>query len=392
MEHPSLWDDFIVRHRVEYAQYLSQCNDEAEDPIPYERFYRNKVSQAKYISPDGLVVTPDSISEFLPPEDQEHTISKEKKEKETSRQKDILLTNGDSHVHRSTEIYQSSSPETSVTAGRAMDGDDMRSVKESVNPRFQQADNHGRTIKTSDSNVTREQTKPQRKAGSGFMRSESPSTKLSSRTNKTRESSNISKDRQKLVIDLTSDLEQQPVSRSPNLSQNPSLVKPSRRSLPWISPSRGKTASVDHRLDIRSAISTPNPSGLHHRHATSTMPSKVASAKPTSVFAEFSQKSPHTDAKSAIPPPSTLENTASIATATPKPASVRKPLDKPAKSSDQSGWAEDEHGPYRAFTKRYEAITPGKGNSFAKEQGQDIGAVKRSAPKWKPVNPFNFEL
>ena len=48
MEHPSLWDDFIVRHKTDYAQYLRRCAEEAEDAIPYELFYRTEVERPRY--------------------------------------------------------------------------------------------------------------------------------------------------------------------------------------------------------------------------------------------------------------------------------------------------------------------------------------------------------
>ena len=73
MEHPSLWDDFIVRHRMEYPQYMSQCADEAVDPLPFERYYRSKILQAKYMSPKGPVVTPINIGEFQPLEPKHYT-------------------------------------------------------------------------------------------------------------------------------------------------------------------------------------------------------------------------------------------------------------------------------------------------------------------------------
>ena len=73
MEHPSLWDDFIVRHRTEYPQYMSQCADEAVDPMPFERYYRSKILQAKYVSPTGPVVTPINIHEFQPHEPKHYT-------------------------------------------------------------------------------------------------------------------------------------------------------------------------------------------------------------------------------------------------------------------------------------------------------------------------------
>lgn len=66
MEHPSLWDDFIVRHRTEYPKYMGQCADEAVDPMPFERYYRTKILQAKYMSANGPIVTPINIRDFQP--------------------------------------------------------------------------------------------------------------------------------------------------------------------------------------------------------------------------------------------------------------------------------------------------------------------------------------
>ena len=48
MEHQSLWDDFIIRHKVDYLQYLRQCAEEAEDAVPYEIFYQTQVEGPQY--------------------------------------------------------------------------------------------------------------------------------------------------------------------------------------------------------------------------------------------------------------------------------------------------------------------------------------------------------
>ena len=62
MEHPSLWDDFIIRHKMEYPSYLRRCVDNAEDPVPYERFYRNEIAKPEFL---GRVVTPKTLHEAL---------------------------------------------------------------------------------------------------------------------------------------------------------------------------------------------------------------------------------------------------------------------------------------------------------------------------------------
>ena len=48
MAHQSLWDDFIVRHKIEYSQYLRRCAEEAEDVVPYEDFYQTEIEEPRY--------------------------------------------------------------------------------------------------------------------------------------------------------------------------------------------------------------------------------------------------------------------------------------------------------------------------------------------------------
>ena len=48
MEHQSLWDDFIVKHKTEYPLYLRRCAEEAEDAISYEDFYQDRIDEPRY--------------------------------------------------------------------------------------------------------------------------------------------------------------------------------------------------------------------------------------------------------------------------------------------------------------------------------------------------------
>lgn len=61
-EHQTLWDDFIVRYKTEYPKYINQCVTMAEDPVPYEQFYRNEVLEACY---NKLVVTRKTLNDAL---------------------------------------------------------------------------------------------------------------------------------------------------------------------------------------------------------------------------------------------------------------------------------------------------------------------------------------
>ena len=46
--HQSLWDDFIVRHKTDYSLYLGRCAEEAEDAIPFEKFYETEIEGPQY--------------------------------------------------------------------------------------------------------------------------------------------------------------------------------------------------------------------------------------------------------------------------------------------------------------------------------------------------------
>ena len=61
-EHQALWDDFIVRHNTEYPKYLSRCTNEAEDPVPYDRFYRDQIEEPRYVK---QIITRKTIDDVL---------------------------------------------------------------------------------------------------------------------------------------------------------------------------------------------------------------------------------------------------------------------------------------------------------------------------------------
>ncbi len=69
MEHRSLWDDFVVRHKTDYPAYLLDCADRGDDPVPYEKFYRDQIDEPKH---HKRILTPanlkDAITLIPPPE------------------------------------------------------------------------------------------------------------------------------------------------------------------------------------------------------------------------------------------------------------------------------------------------------------------------------------
>ncbi|KAL9617922.1 MAG: hypothetical protein Q9204_008449 [Flavoplaca sp. TL-2023a] len=66
MEHKSLWDDFIIRYQMDYPQYLERCVKNFEDPKAYERFYRDEIDEPKFNSRVLLPSTLDRALTFKP--------------------------------------------------------------------------------------------------------------------------------------------------------------------------------------------------------------------------------------------------------------------------------------------------------------------------------------
>ncbi|KAL9041554.1 MAG: hypothetical protein Q9180_001206 [Flavoplaca navasiana] len=62
MEHKSLWDDFIIRYQMDYPQYLERCVKNFEDPKAYERFYRDEIDEPKF---NSRVLLPSTLSRAL---------------------------------------------------------------------------------------------------------------------------------------------------------------------------------------------------------------------------------------------------------------------------------------------------------------------------------------
>ena len=292
MEHPSLWDDFIVRHRTEYPQYMSQCADEAADPMPFERYYRSKIFQAKYVSPKGPVVTPINILEFQP--------HKPKHSTSTTRESSI-----------------SKVPPTSIS--------------------------------------NREQ----------------------------RESKSIE------VIEL-SDQEDffKPVEKAKLMGS--SKPKQVRRSLPWKNSDQvanGQSPCIKH------TVSTPIAFVAQQQSSAKTSVFKDARQKAAPVSPPARKPSARggntSNPSSQSRPRNGVTSTSALDNLHPTPQNSNSNA-RPVRRSKEVNLANDPHSPYNTWARDYQAITPGKGNSYAQEN------ASRPKPKEKrkvgPFDPFMFEL
>ena len=279
MEHPSLWDDFAFRHRTEYTHYLIQCTDEAIDPLPYERFYREKISQTKYSCSTGLVLTRNSILDFLPQEE--------------SRSASLISNQS---VPQSTEVDNEVSAESPTSAGREVANDANNSKK--WLPDSDPIDD-GQISKGNGAGLFSSKTHP---IGPNLPRQQFrlSSHEKSSRSSRNDTRSSFSLGAEKLyqdimdseggnkkeVIELTSDSEDQQSSTRP---RRPATSRPNgkcgRRSLPWTGTNSQSIAKPSDTVKI--AASTPTPSVPTHGRQLSASTSKAGTAKESRPFAAF---------------------------------------------------------------------------------------------------------
>ena len=62
MVNKSMWDDYVIRNKVEYAQYLKGCSEAGDDPMPYEKFYNDEIEGPKYCK---KIITPQSLESIV---------------------------------------------------------------------------------------------------------------------------------------------------------------------------------------------------------------------------------------------------------------------------------------------------------------------------------------
>ena len=43
-----IWDDFVIRQKLEYSDYIQQCMEEGADPLSYEKYYAQKIDEPRF--------------------------------------------------------------------------------------------------------------------------------------------------------------------------------------------------------------------------------------------------------------------------------------------------------------------------------------------------------
>ena len=391
MEHPSLWDDFIIRHRNEYLKYTSQCMEDAVDPDPYERFYRNNIEEPKYTK---RVVTPKTLYEVVrspqPASALEipqlpHVLERNNRiGPDTNKQFDTEAAetgNTSKFVRRKSQDSERRDCSRTGDASRVTLG--RPSSKQDFSETLVCDDRYN-----SDSKFYNAQhIPPIRSRNVNPMNGDIKSLggKLSDAIAGADDSSAVRVKQE--VIDLTEDnRKDRPVAAMKAVSPATPSSRESRRLLPWpTSRKDGKPSSL-HKAGSSMEVPISSPLHSYTKQQVFGGSKSVQSPTPVNTFKDFHNS--RNDGKRPPMSPPIAKHQAST---------LKRPIEVQSEHRSGSRSLQDGHRetkkddlPYRAFKRNYESITPGRGNTYAEKKPVANGShiSSRSSPAKMAGNPY----
>ncbi|KAL8948071.1 MAG: hypothetical protein Q9222_005711 [Ikaeria aurantiellina] len=379
MEHKSLWDDFVIRHKTDYPLYLPRCLEAAEDAKPYERFYRDEIDAPKYFK---RILQPNVLSDLLKTDLPTSVADKLDISTPVAKSKSPILGPDQPTVHPLGRIAPSSPVRSalSVTSGE-------ETVVEPGKP---------------SGMVTRPSRQPHASQPSG-SREKSSQTRVRETSTPKRE-----------TIDLTGEGSSSPEPRTSPIRKDPSLMQHTPRTprkLPWQQDKTASQQSARHEPLSKDQLPIKSPTGrsaLQSAHDVTPSRSTKTSVReeteantrrkvghPSSSQAQKSAQKKLLSESRGVK----VENSMSI-TPTPRKAAVIGSAN--ARQTEQSAgevdeWWKDENTPFREFARCYRGIKPGNGNAWAQEmQGEkkkeEQRPESRPAKSGKAANRLPFDI
>ena len=315
MEHRSLWDDFIIRHAVEYPLYLQRCALKAEDPLPYERFYRNEIEEPEFTK---HIITPKNLQEILGISDQRQTTSPPQQQTQSPAKsvcRDVTPKPGPKSPMKPASLAVSSPRPDFSPATIDLTNDSETSVSSTeIHETTRSSQKRSRPLPWVNFERDDERSSPKRR---NIITGNAVSSHRSSPSLR-------------------------PTLKAPSLTptERPGSLVAQLKEIATVSPLLSRTST---KIQPRH---TQRPSGPG-------TPSK--SAEPT--------RPSH--AKTPLPPTIRPQGTA---TAVPKTAKAKK-----------SDFWKDTDSPFKKFAKAYGAVCPGNGNSYAAVSEKESTAAQKQA-------------
>lgn len=393
MEHPALWDDFIIRHKTDYPAYTHQLIEDALDPVAYEVFYRNYIEEPKYTK---RIVTPKKLQELLPSPHAELVLKGTQVQqvpvKVVEQNSKPQTAQGESKAR----FFNASSTAVATLEGsRELRGHRRIRNKSKIN--IDRGSSHqfswSASSRTENGESDLETDQAQQ---SSKIRSRNVEPRSDAKKGKSEELSDAvggasappSSHAHRKVIDLTEDLEDHPKTATRAISPPTPSARHTRRSLQWAASGSNGTSNLLAKDRKFKAVLNSSPV------------SSTTKKRPCLTTAILSISSPSRDSRSSLgksaskPPPlsKNLEQASKGSTSTTSQSPGRT---HPQHKNDQVGL--DEDTPYRTYKRQWDAIVPGKGNSYAKINNGSHASPKLSTSDRKfeksyTHNPSNLFL
>lgn len=348
MEHKSLWDDFIIRHKTDYPQYCQRCMDNAEDAKPYERFYREEVDEPKYTK---RIMQPTTLCEVFP-------------------------------IHNSTVDATPSASPVKVDSPGAQVGAHSRLAsvptrRTSFVKSFNQSP--GPLLRRPFYEAAAEEAERDRRTPAIQANSPEGPTTNQSHGN--------------VTIDLTGDRSSSPLPAPRALPSGLSCEESVRYS-PRKIPRQKSESTVTEPLSDDKRWSQARKDRVSQHSKWNDMPSTSTTTLPSTSKAATARGVLDVQ---AIPPQSALQG---------KSQQTQLEMDAPvrvtgrevaaatrgskAQSKQQEveldEWWKDDNTPFREYTRLYQSITPGRGNAWAIEKGREESEGKEEGKGKKKGN------
>ena len=360
MEHRSLWDDFIIRHTMEYTQYLQTCALNAEDPLPYERFYRNEIEDPRFTK---RIVTPKNLKEILGIGAQEDSMVSSQQQQHHHHPTQQPLTQQSPNQQR---LFQRSLPYQPLNAD-LQDGSPIPAFKSSPK----------------STSVNASISKPP------VLQ---PTVDLTNASDDEEPKQSMKRTRRSLPWEKSS----QDVAPSPSPLRVPNLGNATS--------GHSLATSIKSMTKVPTSLNMSIPTGSSAKtdvscsSPISPLPRTSSKIKPefirrTSQVGQRASKTPSKSASVSKPPSSdTGHASRDTRTSFSKGASFSKSIT--VNNEQQPIFAENPHhtqnetkkvswkdpdNPFKQFAKAYTAIKPAKGNAFAMEQAKAVAAAKEKA-------------
>lgn len=362
MEHKSLWDDFVIRHKRDYAEYYQQCMDNAEDPNSYERFYQEEIDEPKYTK---RILLPTTLGEVIPIDQTPPAV----------QEPDLVVTK----IKPESPTVQLGA-QTTASPGRLEGSSLVRSpLKES-----------------STSIPTRSVPSLELLSNTSDQISVKRGAKESPERTATLDHPILANSKE--TIDLTGDESSSPtVAPHPGISEIMSkrIGERSPRTIPW--QGRGSATKVNgtrngtqekHRRgspaartlsidpDIDKSPTTPRLGESELAKSRSEVSNRNGTSK--ALRLQSQAKAPMQRSLHKQSPQSTTGTPSRIKGQTAKTSSPKKKSRPEPQATAVDEWWKDDNTPFREYVKLYQSITPGKGNAFAKERGKPRAAASEN--------------